>query len=139
MARREKDLQSGMNSMMGYATQAEQNKSADDKPDQTTPVQTTPQKDPEQAASVQPATRKAASPAASDGKKKTKYLRLDITGLEDYVSLMAEHLTNTSGHRVSMTKYIRQLIEADKQQNSELFEKLMQINEQIDNMKRELI
>ena len=125
MARREKDLQSGMNSMMGYATQAEQNKPADDKSGQTAPVQPTPQEATEQVENSE--------------KKKTKYLRLDITGLEDYVSLMAEHLTNTSGDNVSMTKYIRQLIEADMQQNSELFEKLMQINEQIDNMKRELI
>lgn len=135
MARREKDLQSGMNSMMGYATQAEQNKPADDKPRQTAPVQSASQKAPEQAASVQPATRKDSAPAANNEKKKTKYLRLDITGLEDYVSLMAEHLTNTSGDNVSMTKYIRQLIEADMQQNSELYGKLMQI----ENMKREVI
>ena len=135
MARREKDLQSGMNSMMGYATQKEQTKPADDKLDQTAPVQSTPQKAPEQEASVQPATRKAPAPAASDEKKKTKYLRLDITGLEDYVSLMAEHQTNTSGDNVSMTKYIRQLIEADMRQNSDLYEKLMQI----ENMKREVI
>ena len=107
--------------MMGYATQAEQNKPADDKPGQTAPVQPT-----------QP---KAPDPAAGNGKKKTKYLRLDITGLEDYVSLMAEHLTNTSGDNVSMTKYIRQLIEADMQQNSELYEKLMKI----ENMKRKVI
>ena len=121
MARREKDLQSGMNSMMGYATQAEQNKPADDKSGQTSPVHPTPQEATEQVENSE--------------KKKTKYLRLDITGLEDYVSLMAEHLTNTSGDNVSMTKYIRQLIEADMQQNSELFEKLMQI----ENMKREVI
>lgn len=125
MARREKDLQSGMNSMMGYATQAGQDKPADDKPEQT--------------ASVQSAPQKATAPAASNGKKKTKYLRLDITGLEDYVSLMAEHLTNTSGDNVSMTKYIRGLIEADMQQNSGLFEKLKQLNEQIESMKHELI
>ena len=125
MARREKDLQSGMNSMMGYATQTGQNIPVNNQPEQTAPVQITPQILPEQT--------------GSNEKKKTKYLRLDITGLEDYVSLMAEHLTNTSGGNVSMTKYIRQLIEADKQQNSELFEKLKQINEQIDNMKRELI
>lgn len=135
MARREKDLQSGMNSMMGYATQTEQNKPEDDRPEQTAPVQSTSQKSLEQAASVQPVTRKTPAPAAGNGKKQTKYLRLDITGLEDYVSLMAEHLTNTSGNNVSMTKYIRQLIEADMQQNSELFEKLMKI----ENMKRKVI
>lgn len=116
MARREKDLQSGMSSMMGYATQTGQ----DNKPGQEA-AQTTPQDPSEQS--------------GSNEKKKTKYLRLDITGLEDYVSLMAEHLTNTGGDHISMTKYIRQLIEADKQQNSELFEKL----KQIEDMKQELI
>ena len=121
MAKREKNLQNGMNSMMGYATQAGQYTSIDSKSEQT--------------AAVQPTLQKALGQAQSDGKKKTKYLRLDMTGLEDYVSLMAEHLADTSGEHVSMTKYIRHLIEADKQQNSELFEKLMQI----ENLKRELI
>lgn len=129
MARREKDLQSGMNSMMGYATQTGQNNPVNNQPEQTAPAQITPQITPQ----ILP------EQTGSNAKKKTKYLRLDITGLEDYVSLMAEHLTNTSGGNVSMTKYIRGLIEADKQQNSELFEKLMKINEQIDSMKRELI
>lgn len=125
MARREKDLQSGMNSMMGYATQTGQNKPVGNKAEQVQEIQSTPQKAPEQAGTSE--------------KKKPKYLRLDITGLEDYVSLMAEHLASTSGDHVSMTKYIRQLIEADKQQNSDLFESLKQLNEQIENMKRELI
>ncbi len=71
----------------------------------------------------------------STSKKGKKYLRLDISGYQDYVSLMAEHLTNTSGKYVSMTQYIIRLIEADKQQNIDLFQKL----EQIENMKRELI
>ena len=71
----------------------------------------------------------------SKGKKGQKYLRLDITDYQNYISLMAGHLTNTSGKYVSMTQYILRLIEADKQQNIELYEKL----EQIENMKRELI
>lgn len=121
MARREKYLQSGMSSMMGYATQTEQNQFMDNNPGQ--------------GAAVKSALQDLSEQAGSNEKKKAKYLRLDITGLEDYVSLMAEHLTNTSGGHISMTKYIRQLIESDKQQNSELFEKL----KQIENMKRELI
>ena len=125
MAKREKNLQNGMNSMMGYATQAGQYTPMDNKSEQTAAVQPTPQK--------------ALGQTQNDGKKKTKYLRLDMTGLEDYVSLMAEHLTDTSGENVSMTKYIRHLIEADMQQNSELFERLTQLNEQIENMKREII
>lgn len=68
-------------------------------------------------------------------KKGQKYLRLDITDYQEYISLMADHASNTSGKYVSMTQYIHWLIEADKQQNIELYEKL----EQIENMKRELI
>lgn len=71
----------------------------------------------------------------SKGKKGQKYLRLDITDYQNYISLMADHMTNTSGKYVSMTQYILRLIEADKQQKIELYEKL----EQIENMKRELI
>lgn len=68
-------------------------------------------------------------------KKKSEYLRLDVTDYKDYISLMAEHTTNTSGKYVSMTQYILRLIEADKQANLETFEKL----EQIERMKRELM
>lgn len=71
----------------------------------------------------------------SNTKKGQKYLRLDITNYQDYISLMADHASNTSGKYVSMTQYILRLIEADKQQNIELYEKL----EQIESMKRELI
>ena len=67
--------------------------------------------------------------------RKLKFLRLNITDYQDYISLMAGHATNTSGKYVSMTQYILRLIEADKQQNISLYEKL----EQIENMKRELV
>ena len=70
----------------------------------------------------------------SNTKKGQKYLRLDITNYQNYISLMADYASNTSGKYVSMTQYILRLIEADKQQNIELYEKL----EQIENMKREL-
>lgn len=68
-------------------------------------------------------------------KKKPEYLRLDVTDYKDYISLMAEHTTNTTGKYVSMTQYILRLIEADKQKNIETYEKL----EQIERMKRELM
>ena len=71
----------------------------------------------------------------SRGKKGKKYLRLNITDYQDYISLMAAHEKAASGKYVSMTQYILRLIEADKQQNIELYEKL----EQIEKMKRELI
>lgn len=71
----------------------------------------------------------------SNSKKGKKYLRLDITDYQEYISLMADHASNTSGKYISMTQYILRLIEADKQQNIKLYEKL----EQIENMKCELI
>lgn len=70
-----------------------------------------------------------------EDKKKPDYLRLDVTDYKDYVSLMAEHESNTTGKYVSMTQYILRLIEADKQKNIETYKKL----EQIEQMKRELI
>lgn len=71
----------------------------------------------------------------STGKKGQKYLSLDITDYQDYISLMAEHEKNKTGKFVSQTQYILRLIEADKQKNIEIYEKL----EQIEKMKRELI
>lgn len=71
----------------------------------------------------------------SNDKRKQKYLRLDITDYQDYISLMAGYEKSTSGKYVSMTQYILRLIEKDKQKNMELYEKL----EQIEKMKRELI
>lgn len=68
-------------------------------------------------------------------KKKPEYLRLDLTDYKEYISLMAEHTSNTTGKYVSMTQYILRLIEADKQKNLETYEKL----EQIERMKRELM
>lgn len=67
-------------------------------------------------------------------KRKPRYLRLDITDYYDYVSLMTDHLKNKSGRYISMTQYILRLIEADKQQNLGLYQKL----EQIEAMKRDV-
>ncbi len=67
--------------------------------------------------------------------KKPKYLQLNITDYQDYISLMAEHEKAVTGKYMSMTKYILQLIEADKQKNIELYTKL----EDIEKMKREII
>lgn len=74
-------------------------------------------------------------PKQEKEKKKLEYLRLDVTEYKDYVSLMAEHMSNTTGKYVSMTQYILRLIESDKQKNLDIYEKL----EQIQRMKRELI
>ena len=80
-------------------------------------------------------TEKLPTPKEPKQKKKPEYLRLDVTEYKDYVSLMAEHMSNTTGKYVSMTQYILRLIEADKQKNLETYEKL----EQIERMKGELI
>ena len=80
-------------------------------------------------------TEKNPTPKAPKQKKKPEYLRLDVTDYKEYISLMAEHTSNTTGKYVSMTQYILRLIEADKQANLETFEKL----EQIERMKRELM
>lgn len=71
----------------------------------------------------------------STGKKGQKYLSLDITDYQNYISLMTEHEKVKTGKFVSQTQYILRLIEADKQKNIELYEKL----EQIEKMKRELV
>lgn len=73
--------------------------------------------------------------APKQEKKKPDYFRLDLTDYKEYISLMAEYTSNTTGKYVSMTQYILRLIEADKQKNLETYEKL----EQIERMKRELM
>ncbi len=70
----------------------------------------------------------------STAKTKQKYLRLDVTDYYNYVSLMADYFSKRNNKYVSMTQYILQLIESDKQQHRDLYEKL----EQIENQKREL-
>ena len=60
----------------------------------------------------------------SNTKRRQKYLRLDITNYQEYISLMADHASNTSGRYVSITQYIILLIESDKQQIFELYEYL---------------
>ena len=86
-------------------------------------------------ATVDDTEKKLTPKAPKQEKKKSEYLRLDVTDYKDYISLMAEHTSNTSGKYVSMTQYILRLIEADKQKNIETYEKL----EQIERMKRELM
>ena len=81
-------------------------------------------------------TEKTPAPKTTKQKKNEPYyIRLDATKYKDYISLMAQHISNTTGKYVSRTQYILRLIEADKQKNLETYEKL----EQIERMKRELI
>lgn len=89
----------------------------------------------ENGSSAQDSAPQETAPVPPPKDIKKKYLRLDITNYQDYISLMAYHKTNTSGEYVSMTQYILRLIEADKQKNMELYGKL----EEIEKMKQELI
>jgi hypothetical protein len=62
-------------------------------------------------------------------KKNRKYLSLDVTNYQDYVSLMADYTSGKTGKYKSMTQYILDLIEADKKNNLELYTKLKEIEE----------
>lgn len=54
-------------------------------------------------------------------KKKSDYLRLDISNYREYLSTMAGF------KRISLTKYIQHLIDNDIKQYSEIYEKLKNI------------
>ncbi len=88
----------------------------------------------EKTVKIEPSSLDTADSERERQQKKQKYLRLNITDYQDYVSLMAEHFTNKNGKYMSMTQYILRLIEADKQENLEIYEKLVKI----ENMKREI-
>lgn len=63
-----------------------------------------------------------------------KYLRLDITDCQEYISLMAAYTSKTTGKYTSMTQYILKLIEADKQANTALYSKLQAIEQMKDEL-----
>lgn len=63
------------------------------------------------------------------GKGEKKYLRLDITNYQDYVNLMAQYASKTSGKHVSMTQYILKLIEMDKNNNIDIYDRLAEIEQ----------
>ncbi len=103
---------------------------------QTNPPEATEDENlPESGSSAQDSASQETVPAPPPKDIKKKYLRLDITNYQDYISLMADYKTNTTGEYVSMTQYILKLIEADKQKNLKLYGKL----EEIEKMKKELI
>jgi len=65
---------------------------------------------------------------ASEGtsKRGKKYLRLDVDKYHDYLKIMARY----SG--VSVTKYIQQLIDADKEKNVKRYEELKKFYEEFE-------
>lgn len=57
-----------------------------------------------------------------------KYMRLDITGLDEYLKEISQY------NKKSMTKYIQELIEADKEKNQETYKKLLEIKSLLQNI-----
>lgn len=53
-----------------------------------------------------------------EAKQEKKYIRLDITGLDDYIYTLARF------KGLSATKYIRSLIEKDMEENKLVYEKI---------------
>ncbi len=88
----------------------------------------------EQGTTAMPETREETS-RKKEGTGEKKYLRLDITEYQEYVSLMSQYASKTSGKHVSMTQYILRLIEADRQDKKDIYDKLIQIEQ----MKNEII
>lgn len=68
-------------------------------------------------------------------KRKTKYMRLDVTEYQEYLKLMTEYTAKSTGKYTSMTQYIQRLIEEDRRKNKELYDKL----EQIEKLKADII
>ena len=59
-----------------------------------------------------------AATSEAETKKEKKYIKLDITGYDDYIYTMA-HFKD-----ISATKYIRALVEADLKENKLIYEKI---------------
>ena len=83
----------------------------------------------------EPQTIKVIQEEKPDQAPQKKYMRLDITDCQEYISLMAAYTSKTTGKYTSMTQYIQRLIEDDRQKNKELYDKL----EQIEKLKANII
>lgn len=59
-----------------------------------------------------------AATSEADTKQEKKYIRLDITGYDDYIYTLARF------KGLSATKYIRSLIEKDMEENKLIYEKI---------------
>lgn len=60
-------------------------------------------------------------------KKSPDYIRLDVSGLKEYLQTMAGYDSIRYGKTVSVTKYIRALISADMDSRKEEYEKIKNI------------
>lgn len=83
----------------------------------------------------EPQTIKLIKEEKPDQAPQKKYMRLDITDCQEYISLMAAYTSKTTGKYTSMTQYIQRLIEEDKRKNKELYDKL----EEIEKLKANII
>lgn len=81
----------------------------------------------EETKKPEPQTIKLVKEEKTEQAPQKKYMRLDITDCQEYISLMAAYTSKTTGKYTSMTQYIQRLIEEDRQKNKELYDKLEEI------------
>nr|UVM91479.1 MAG: hypothetical protein [Bacteriophage sp.]UVY39266.1 MAG: hypothetical protein [Bacteriophage sp.]DAO17282.1 MAG TPA: hypothetical protein [Bacteriophage sp.] len=88
----------------------------------------------EESPKTEPQTIKLVKEEKTEQAPQKKYMRLDITDCQEYISLMAAYTSKTTGKYTSMTQYILKLIEADKQANTALYSKLQAIEQMKDEL-----
>ena len=88
----------------------------------------------EETKKTEPQTIKVVKEEKTEQAPPKKYMRLDITDCQEYISLMAAYTSKTTGKYTSMTQYILKLIEADKQANTALYSKLQAIEQMKDEL-----
>lgn len=88
----------------------------------------------EETKKTEPQTIKVVKEEKTEQAPQKKYMRLDITDCQEYISLMAAYTSKTTGKYTSMTQYILKLIEADKQANTALYSKLQAIEQMKDEL-----
>ena len=88
----------------------------------------------EETKKTEPQTIKLVKEEKTEQAPQKKYMRLDITDCQEYISLMAAYTSKTTGKYTSMTQYILKLIEADIQANTALYSKLQAIEQMKDEL-----
>lgn len=125
------------NPSLAYITTSEQKAEEQPKKQEPTTVKITvtehEKQEPKQLKIVYAEESKQEQPGQRQAPK--KYMRLDITDYQEYISLMAAYTSKTTGKYISMTQYIQRLIEEDRRKNKELYDKL----EQIEKLKADII
>ena len=88
----------------------------------------------EETKKTEPQTIKLVKEEKTEQAPQKKYMRLDITDCQEYISLMSAYTSKTTCKYTSMTQYILKLIEADKQANTALYSKLQAIEQMKDEL-----